>query len=777
MNSQTKWIGVVIFTLMVCAGSSMAGVKTWKNNTTGNWSVAVNWNEGAVPMAGDEVVITNTGANVTLSGSTALLGSLTLNKTLMFTNWNSALNVTNVTILTNGTMTLPGPFTNNVMSNNVYIVCANLTVDAGGSINVDARGYSGALANSTAGFGPGAGGPWGGGGGYGGNGGPATTSGGAGGSPYGVADAPLYPGSGSGKYLSSAGHGGGAIRIIAAGTVSNNGTITANGGAGNGGGSGGGIYITCNKLIGTNGIIRANGGSGSIGGGGGGRIAVVYDQAAQSNVAVPTITFSALSGAGSSADGGPGDLGTLWFPDNRFLTETMATTRGQIWGFSSWSTGSLMLNDIWVRFAADGFQLTVTNDVTVMGGSGRLDLGNLRWIDFLRFAGYAICSVSTNSPVLNVGGNLTLTNSGSLHVFSGMTNAATTNYGALVDVTNSVFIATNCWIYSYSHNTNGGSPFFRMGNLFISTNAGFNADRHGFYKGVGANPGYGPGGGKSGVYPGGGGYGGLGGRSGSGYGETCGSFNAPIDPGSGGGQWPLYGTAGDGGGNVRIESLNTITLNGTISAMGQNGTTYSGGGAGGGIYIRCKTLSGSNGILRANGGNTGSDLTHCGGGGGGRVAIEYTSSTFTGSVSVTGGTHINYPGKPGTFSSCQSICLGACSSGCDGVILGADFSKDSGDANATNGVKITRIITTWIPRSKLGRSTLAWSDQSMDLDSNQLDNVATNNLKGLPENTRYSIYDNDVPVGTITSDASGNLSFTVDLTNGVHNILVDHPVR
>jgi hypothetical protein len=98
------------------------------------------------------------------------------------------------------------------------------------------------------------------------------------------------PGSGGGWYQNiigmQGGRGGGAIRIAAAGRVTVNGLLSANGDFGEyaaGGGAGGGIFITCNSFGGDGGVLRARGGDGQYysplyagGGGGGGRIAIWY---------------------------------------------------------------------------------------------------------------------------------------------------------------------------------------------------------------------------------------------------------------------------------------------------------------------------------------------------------------------------------------------------------------------------------------------------------------------------------------------------------------------
>ena len=166
-----------------------------------------------------------------------------------------------------------------------------LTGDAlilpGGYWDANGRGYVG-------GQGPGAGGSTpnnadAGGGGYGGVGGagrPTTNPGGAGGGTYGSVVEPVDMGSGGGNASTvgiSGGAGGGALRLIVAGTLTVDGEIRANGLIGGtpnyraGGGSGGSLWITCGTLSGT-GLITAHGGNGAGtgqgGGGGGGRIAI-----------------------------------------------------------------------------------------------------------------------------------------------------------------------------------------------------------------------------------------------------------------------------------------------------------------------------------------------------------------------------------------------------------------------------------------------------------------------------------------------------------------------
>ena len=321
----------------------------WKT-TSGDWSTAGNW-DGGVPAVNDDVYITNANAEVYLNSSTPYLKSLTIgNETaaLVCSNWTTTISATSITVEANGTITCAGPFTTNApaMSNRVDIVCSNLTVEQNGAIDVDGKGYAGGLgAGSTDGYGPGHGvyNAYGVGAGDGGRGGGSVNfyswNAYPGQQPYGSITQPLAPGSGGGGSAGSGsglpdpddgGAGGGAVRITAEGEVTVDGAVTADGVSADGAGSGGSIYIECNTFDGTGGELTAKGGSGypeHYGGGhsGGGRIAVKYDTAAQS--VVPDVAMDVSPGA-LTGHYGPsptrGDFGTIWFPDNRFVTEVIS---------------------------------------------------------------------------------------------------------------------------------------------------------------------------------------------------------------------------------------------------------------------------------------------------------------------------------------------------------------------------------------------------------------------------------------------------------------------
>ncbi len=143
----------------------------------------------------------------------------------------------------------------------------------------------------------------------------------------------------------------------------------------------------------------------------------------------------------------------------------------------------------------------------------------------------------------------------------------------------------------------------------------------------------GPGGGASGM---GGTHGGTGGGSDK---ATYGQIPIPTSLGSGGGDTSLAG-GGAGGGLIRMHVGGTLTVSGSIQALGST-VTSAGGGSGGSIAITCATLTGS-GSIYAYGGNGSSTSLPAGeiggGGGGGRIAVYYDTSTYSGTMLARGGT-------------------------------------------------------------------------------------------------------------------------------------------
>lgn len=660
--------------------SAQAATRTWVAATgTNDWFTDSNWSDNTRPSDGDTVVITNAGAGVLLTNSAGYFGSLLVsnNATLIFSNWDTTLSATNIAVALDGTITCAGPFTNNAMTNRVYLICSNLTVDVGGRIDVNEKGWQGGIKGPGEydyynGNGPGGGYPayyYGCGGGHGGL---AYIQTPTAGNPYDSVSGPVLPGSGGGaSTYTSGGNGGGAIRIAAAGRVLVNGSVTADGRAANGyragGGSGGSVYISCRTFGGTSGSLSANGGMQNMdvnwtdmGGSGGGRVAIAYDPAAQTNDPIPSVSISALPGW----DVGPshasdkyiysGDLGTIWLPDSTWLVGDAANINGEIRGVTAWMTTNYTVDYRWIRFAEEGVQVTVSNNLKVVN-RGRFEIGG----SLMGYYGGRACRHSTGEcAVLRVGGNLDILANSQLSVYSSPTNGGAVPYGALVDVTSNMTVDQGCWVYPRAHPTNAAGPFFRAKNLSISDGAGFNADWRGCsggeYQTAGnwSMHGYGPG---QGLYSiSGGGYGGVGGCNWGGGGPTYGSSNAPAEAGSGGGSgyWNNYGASG--GGLIRLEVSDQCRLSGTLTANGQaGGTQAAAGGSGGGIYVRCHTLTASNAILSANGGNGGDPYTTIPGGcgGGGRIAVWRMYDTSNGSVSnsVAGGANTAYPGGAGSL--------------------------------------------------------------------------------------------------------------------------------
>jgi hypothetical protein len=197
-------------------------------------------------------------------------------------------------------------------------VIGSLLIDAGGSIDVSARGYLGGNRPGNSGnrygktLGNVDGSYYRSGGGYGGLGGKLGVD--ARNDIYGDPLEPDELGSGGGGRAgyNQGGDGGGLIRISAS-TIQLNGSIKADGGDGTdgtyyaGGGSGGGIRIHAGSLIG-DGSIGAGGGDGggNFGcGGGGGRIAVYYSN----TLSLPPANITATGGSGAE----PGHDGTVFF--------------------------------------------------------------------------------------------------------------------------------------------------------------------------------------------------------------------------------------------------------------------------------------------------------------------------------------------------------------------------------------------------------------------------------------------------------------------------------
>ncbi len=301
----------------------------------------------------------------TISFPSATLANFTVSNALTLGN-DIAYTFGDLTIASGGTLTFDG---NPVAGTGATINATNITVASGGTLSVNGKGYHSGDANAP-GIGTGTS-ARGAGGGYGGRGGDtSSTYGGIGGAKYGSATSPVSLGSGGAK-PSADGAGGGALKINLSGTMTVNGTFSADGNSPGsnaterGGGSGGSLWINGGALAGS-GTIRANGGSGAVGagggGGGGGRIAL----------GVTSNTFSGLyqvSGGARGTSGHAGYAGTISFPTDTDLVVAGAMTLGSD---ISYTFHSITINN--------GGTLTI--DVDATGDSNRgtgttINTGNL----------------------------------------------------------------------------------------------------------------------------------------------------------------------------------------------------------------------------------------------------------------------------------------------------------------------------------------------------------------------------------------------------------------
>ncbi len=282
------------------------------------------------------------------------------------------------------------------------------------------------------------------------------------------------------------------------------------------------------------------------------------------------------------------------------------------------------------------------------------------------------------------------------------------------------------------------------------------------------DPGYGPGRGNNGRM--GAGFGGKGGGD-WGSGATYGTLFLVDHPGSGGGRSNSSANmGGHGGGMVYIEAAGTVTVNGTISVRGQNGTQDGAGGAGGGIHIEAATFAG-NGYIYADGRNPGYGTTTVwGAGGGGRVVLRAGNSTFSGAVTALAGiTASSNKANAGTrYTLTGEPTPGAVSKTADGTPqLDTTLSVNQ----SIDGVHMVRTIAKWTP------SGMAWTDDSQTLPGASLSNEATYTPTGLLPNRRYFVLVDGVDIhgAPLASDASGALAAFAVTLDGPHEIEIRQP--
>ena len=530
-------------TIMVLAAGLMAtavlaDTVRW-TGSSGDWSEPANWtNEDSahvVPAADDTVIVfSDEDVTISLSSATPAFASITVGggagkTTVLVTAWDAALSAADVHVAANGVLTAQGAQDKANMGR-VWIKATDVTVDAGGAIDVDGSGYASYEKGGGVryGLGPGGGYAYGVGASHGGLGGynhfsisrplfiPNPPQGAFGTLLYDDPEAPVEPGSsGMSSNFGRGGGGGGCVRIEAIGCVTVNGVISASGanstsygGTGVGhatGGAGGSIYVTCQTFAGVAGAVRADGGGGfyqihaKTGGpqdyqdaaGGGGMIAIHYDTSAQTDGLVKDMTISALPGLYKTIGNWKGkigfstldkhymeaELGTLSFSDGKLLESLGRGISGRLRGFPQYTCDNLVFTNGFVRFCGEGVKFTVTGDLVITGATARLDLGELYMTNRVHRKEVYVGKVKTE---LTVGGNLFIAGDARLDIRAAETNALGC-WGADLTVGGNLTVGTNGNLYVWCEMVNGGAPNLTVGKDFSVLAGGLvSAEKRGF---------------------------------------------------------------------------------------------------------------------------------------------------------------------------------------------------------------------------------------------------------------------------------------------------------
>jgi len=559
-------------TNQVSYGWSAVSEFTTANTATnsGSWTNAAIWSAG-VPQSTDFVFIP-AGITVTNTG----LGPYTI-KSLMVA----------------GTLTHQTNTSTEVNKINL-IITSNLTIQAGGAVTANGKGYG--WNGTTAGYGPGfainrSGAAHGGQGAQGLSGAPSLIT-------YDSVTNPVMLGSGcSGGSAANGSGGGGAVILQVGGTVTveATGIITAEGNfvADQSTAAGGTVNITANAFSGT-GTINAKGGAAGTngGGGGGGRIALKAGSGTLAQFDTLTITA-----AGGSATGYKAAAGTIYMkvPGQTYGTLLVkshgsATSGGAL---TSWESETNRFDSI----------ITTNYGVLAIGTNAVLDL-----------TGTVLSSDSTTASILS-----------RIILYSNYTNrfilpAAFTVGGTLsVSGTNTFILPGDLIMASGGIFTHEGPNTTESDKLILNIASNVTVQSGGSicikgrgYGWNGSTLGYGPGGAK--------------GRSGAAHGGqgtyldgtvsliTYGSVINPVNYGSG----CAYAAGSGGGGAAILQVGGTVTVNagGSINADGQQVNDDS-AAAGGSVNIRANAFSGS-GTISAIGGTCN---TARGAAGGGRISL------------------------------------------------------------------------------------------------------------------------------------------------------------
>jgi len=381
-------------------------------------------------------------------------------------------------------------------------------------------------------------------------------------------------------------HGGGAMHIVVSETFTNDGVVSSSGGESSSGGS---IYVQASKIKG-DGIFRANGGQLFQTGyfkspGGGGRVALYYDDWSFDGVV--------------EAKGGCGSYSYQTITCSQDGTAgVFDDTANDMYAKGSWKfledDGPFSFNNI---FISDNAKVSSDKDISITAENISID-GNSSFV----LADDQVLDVSN----IEIDDGSTLTLSGS----------ETLNTNTLIVSNNSIVTVAKEKIL-----------FLEISNIDIDSTSSILADAKGY--------GYNSGPGAPTIDRSGASHGGLG--SGNTEASLYGSLTEPVLFGSGGSGYHPFG-----GGAIRIIVDDTFKNDGIVSANGNNTSS------GGSIFVTAHTLEGT-GKFTANGGESYCPNVCFGPGGGGRIAIYYKASSFSGQTTVNGWSGYGGASKEGTI--------------------------------------------------------------------------------------------------------------------------------
>ncbi len=358
-------------------------------------------------------VTVNNAATLTVgSGTTLASNSVTVSAGSTFNvGGGSTLNISGEVLVTGDSAIVLQSINNAAQVNGTWLGqgvtlnAGSVQVDAGSSINADGQGY---LASAGPGGAPGgtsAGGSY---GGIGGSGDGPTPAG----PIYGSDTMPTDLGSGGGSRCCGAiaGLGGGAIRIIVSGTLTDNGVISANGGNlvgyQGGGGSGGSVWVTTAVLAGS-GVFTANGGTGGEAAGGGGRIAVYYNAPTSSFTGFSTSTSNGGSCQTQCANGtsSAGAVGTAAFFDTSSANDNLMVDQDlTIPAGTTVSYNSITVQPGALLTIGGGSTVTVANSLTVSGTVVAQSINNSALVNNTWQGSGVVLNAA--SVVVNMGGSI-----------------------------------------------------------------------------------------------------------------------------------------------------------------------------------------------------------------------------------------------------------------------------------------------------------------------------------------------------------------------------------